>query len=67
VKYGPLQPQQQQLHWASDYTLRALTDLIYLKIRLTSIFCKVWTDAATDTQQEWTAAAATATTIALGT
>jgi hypothetical protein len=49
-----LQPQQ-QLHWAPDYTLRALTDLIYLKIKLNSIFCKVRT------------AAATATTIALGT
>jgi hypothetical protein len=56
-KNGPLQQQQQQqLHWAPDYTLRALTDLIYLKIRLKSIFFKVWTDAA-----------ATATIIALGT
>ena len=34
VKYGQ---QQQQLHWSPDYSLKALTDLIYLKIRSASI------------------------------
>jgi hypothetical protein len=36
LKYGQ---QVVQLHWAPDYTLKALTDLIYLKMRSVVISC----------------------------